>query len=67
MSGILPVIGSKGHGYRNCLSMAMNTLVQQLWKKKLYLWNSDDVLLGGLTCSWEWASPKWKGCSRVCG
>ena len=26
--GILPVMGSRGHGYRNCRRMAINTLVQ---------------------------------------
>ena len=30
MSGILPVMGSRDQGYRNCRRMAINTLVQQL-------------------------------------
>ena len=34
MLGILPVMGSKGHGYRNCRRMAVNTLVQQLCRKR---------------------------------
>ena len=34
MSVILPVMGSRGHGYRNCQRMAINTLVQQLCKEE---------------------------------
>ena len=30
MSGILPVMGSRGQRYQNCQRMAINTLVQQL-------------------------------------
>ena len=30
LSGILPVMGSRGQGYRNYWRMAINTLVQQL-------------------------------------
>ena len=33
MSGILPVMGSRVHGYRNCRRMAINKLVQQLCKE----------------------------------
>ena len=38
LSPILPVMGSRDPGYRNCGRMAINTLVQQLWKMKLDLW-----------------------------
>ena len=30
MSGILPVMGCRGRGYRNCWRIAINMLVQQL-------------------------------------
>ena len=32
LSGVLPVMGSRGHGY--CRRMAVNTLVQQLCKEE---------------------------------
>ena len=34
MSGILPVMGSRGDGYRNCQRMAFNLLVQQLCREE---------------------------------
>ena len=34
MSGILPVMGSRGQGCRNCRGMAINTLVQQLCREE---------------------------------
>ena len=34
LSGILPVMGSKGQGYRNCRRMEINTLVQQLHREE---------------------------------
>ena len=34
MSGILPVMGSKGQGYRNCMRIKINTLVQQLCREE---------------------------------
>ena len=34
MSGILPVMGSMGQGYRNCWRMAIDTLVQQLCREE---------------------------------
>ena len=30
ISGILPLMGSRGQGYQNCRRTAINTLVQQL-------------------------------------
>ena len=30
LSGVSPVMGSRGHGYRNCRRMTVNLLVQQL-------------------------------------
>ena len=39
LSGILPVMGSRGQGYRNCQRITINTLV--------YV----DALLGGLICT----------------
>ena len=38
LSGNLPVTGSRGQGYQNCRRMAINTLIQQLGKKKFDLW-----------------------------
>ena len=41
LSGILPVMGRRGHKYRNCRGMAINMLVQKLWRKrKVDLWGS---------------------------
>ena len=34
LSGILPVIRSRGFGYRNCRRMAINTIVQQLCREE---------------------------------
>ena len=45
MSGILPVMGSRGQGYRNCRRMAINTLVQQLCR-------GEEVGFVGMFC-WE--------------
>ena len=35
LSGILPVIGRRGHIYRNCRGMAINTLVQKLCREEV--------------------------------
>ena len=44
LSGILPVLGRKGHKYRNCLGMAINMLVQKLCREEevgfVDLWGS---------------------------
>ena len=34
MSGILPLMGSRGQGYRNCRRMAINTIDQQLCREE---------------------------------
>ena len=34
LSGILPVIGRRGHKYRNCRGMAINMLVQKLCREE---------------------------------
>ena len=34
LSGILPVMGRRGHKYRNCRGMAINMLVQKLCKEE---------------------------------
>ena len=47
MSGILPLMGSKGQGYRNCQRKAINTLVQQLCRE-------EEVGFVGMFC--------WEGC-----
>ena len=36
VSGILPVMGNTGHGYRNCRRMAIKTLVQQLYREEKF-------------------------------
>ena len=50
--GILPVMGRRGHKYRNCRGMAINMLVQKLCREEevgfVDLWGS---LLGGLICT----------------
>ena len=49
MSGILPEMGSRGQGYRNCRRMAINTFSTFVGKRQL------DVLIfflgGGLICT----------------
>ena len=44
LSGMLPVIGRRGHKYRNCRGMAINTLVQKLCREEevefVDLWGS---------------------------
>ena len=44
LSGILPVMGRRGHKYRNCRGMAINMLVQKLCRKEevgfVDLWGS---------------------------
>ena len=44
MSGILPVMGRRGHKYRNCRGMAINMLVQKLRREEavgfVELWGS---------------------------
>ena len=44
LSGILPVMGRRGHKYRNCRGMAINMLVQQLCREEEFgfvdLWGS---------------------------
>ena len=52
LSGILPVMGRRGHKYRNWQLMAINMLVQKLCREEevrfVDLW---EVLLGGLICT----------------
>ena len=44
LSGILPVIGRRGHGYRNCRGMAINVLSEKLCREEevgfVDLWGS---------------------------
>ena len=44
LSGILPVIGRRGHRYQNCQGMAINMLVEKLWREEevgfVDLWGS---------------------------
>ena len=69
LSGILPVIGRRGHRYRNCRGMAINMLVEKLCREEevgfVDLWGSFVGRAGyvheGL------ASSKWKGGRSICG
>ena len=60
MSEILPIMGSRGQGYRNYRRMAINTLIQQLCgRRKLYSWVCGVAFLGGMTFFYEgWAPSK---------
>ena len=44
LSGIIPVIGRRGHRYRNCRGMAINMLVEKLYREEevgfVDLWGS---------------------------
>ena len=48
LSGILPVIGRRGHRYRNCRGIAINMLVENVGKRK---WICGEVLLERLICT----------------
>ena len=70
LSGILPVMGRRGHKYRNCRGMAINMLVQKLCREEevgfVDLWGSfvgraDNYVHEG------WASFKWKGGGSIRG
>ena len=49
LSGILPVIGRRGHGYRNCRGMAINMLVEKLCREEevgfVNLWGRADMYM----------------------
>ena len=66
LSGILPVIGRRCHGYRKYRGMAINMLVQKLCREEevgfvgKFCWNGWYVHEG-------WASSKWKRGSSICG
>ena len=52
LSGILPVIGRRGHRYRNCRGVATNILVEKLCREEeVGLWINGEVLLEGLICT----------------
>ena len=58
LSGILPVIGRRGHRYQNCQGMAINMLDEKLCREEevgfVDLWGS----FVGWTCS---SSRQWHG------
>ena len=66
LSGILPVIGRRGHIYLNCRGMAINMLVEKLCREdevgfvEKFCWK-------GLYVHEGRASSKWKGGSSICG
>ena len=43
MSGILPVMGRRGQGYKHCRRMAINTLVQKICRE-------EEVVFVGMFC-----------------
>ena len=51
MSGILPVMGRRGQGYKNCRRMAINTLVQQLCREEevgfvgMFCWGGAEIYM----------------------
>ena len=51
MSGILPVMGRRGQGCKNCRRMAINTLVQQLYREEevvfvgMFCWGGADIYM----------------------
>ena len=57
LSGILPVIGRRGHKYRNCRGMAINMLVEKLCREEevgfvgKFCWNADMYMKDGLHLS----------------
>ena len=67
MARILLVMGGRDQGYRHCVRMAINTLVQQLCGEEtvrlLDLWG---CFVGGQTCLWGWAVSEWNGGCIVC-
>ena len=65
LSGILPVIGRRGHRYRNCRGMAINMLVEKLCREEevgfVDSWGSivgraDMYMKDGLHLSGNWAA-----------
>ena len=52
LSGILPVMGRRGHKYRNCRGWQLTCYSRSyVGKRKLDLWIYGEVLLGGLICA----------------
>ena len=59
LSGILPVMGRRGHKYRNCRGMAINMLVQKLCREEVgfvdlwgsFVWGADMYMKDGLHLS----------------
>ena len=51
LSGILLVMGRRGHKYRNCRGMAINMLVQKLCREEEVGFVDGELLLGGLICT----------------
>ena len=51
LSGILPVIGRRGHIYRNCWGIAINILVQKLCREEEVGFVDLLLLLEGLICT----------------
>ena len=65
MSGILPVIGRRGHRYRNCRWMAINMLVEKLCREEEVGFVGKFYWKGGYVHEGR-ASSKWKGGSSIC-
>ena len=65
LSGILPVMGRRGHKYRNCRGMAINMLVQKLCREEevgfvdlwgSFVWRADMYMKDGLHLSGKGAA-----------
>ena len=66
LSGTLPVIGRRGHRYRNCRGMAINMLVEKLCREEEVGFVGKFCWKGGYVHEGR-ASSKWKGGSSICG
>ena len=66
LSGILQVIGRRGHRYRNCRGMAINMLVEKLCREEEVGFVGKFCWKGGYVHEGR-ASSKWKGGSSICG
>ena len=66
LSGILPVIGRRGHRYRNCQVIAINMLLEKLCREEEVGFVGKFCWKGGYVHEGR-ASSKWKGGSSICG
>ena len=71
LSGILPVIGRRGHRYQNCWGMAINMLVEKLYREEevgfvgKFCWKGGYVQVGRLHLSGKGAAVFADGLSAT--